>query len=116
MSQLQWEFQSTKAMIRSLPRYVGKDSDEPRRLTRGIRWASAISTRAWLKLYHRIEITGRENLPPDGSFVMVANHASHLDVLCLLAALPLERIPSCYPLAAEDYFCKNRLRSVASFL
>jgi 1-acyl-sn-glycerol-3-phosphate acyltransferase len=116
MSQVQWEFQSTNKMIESLPKCFGKDSNEPGLLIRGIRCVSAISTRAWLKLYHRIEITGRGNLPSDGSFVIIGNHASHLDVLCLLAALPLEQIPSCYPLAAEDYFFKNRLRIVASFL
>jgi len=36
-------------------------------------------------VFARLKITGRENLPRDGSFVMVSNHSSHLDALCLLS-------------------------------
>jgi 1-acyl-sn-glycerol-3-phosphate acyltransferase len=60
--------------------------------------------RCWLRLYHRLEIVGRENLPMEGSFVLVANHASHLDTLCLLAALPLRKLHRAFPAAAQDYF------------
>jgi 1-acyl-sn-glycerol-3-phosphate acyltransferase len=60
--------------------------------------------RGALRLTERIEITGRELLPPSAPFVMIANHSSHLDVLVLATALPL-RLRNCvFPLAAGDTF------------
>jgi 1-acyl-sn-glycerol-3-phosphate acyltransferase len=77
---------------------------EPDMLVYGLRLAAALACRSGLCLYHRLAIEGRENLPREGSFVMVANHASHLDVLCLLAALPLAQLHRAFPAAAQDYF------------
>lgn len=83
--------------ICQLPRKAGL-------LRHAVRSVAACSIRAWLAAYHRYEIVGRQNLPTSGSFVMVANHSSHLDALCLLSALPLRRLPQAYPAAAADYF------------
>jgi 1-acyl-sn-glycerol-3-phosphate acyltransferase len=70
----------------------------------GLRSTVALVLRSWLKFYHRFEITGREHLPKEGSYIMAANHASHLDTLCLLAALPLRKLHRAFPAAAQDYF------------
>jgi len=61
-------------------------------------------TLAWLLTVHRLRVTGRENLPGNGPFVMIANHSSHLDALTLTAVLhgaPGRRV---YALAAADTF------------
>jgi 1-acyl-sn-glycerol-3-phosphate acyltransferase len=50
-------------------------------------------------------------LPNDASFVLVANHSSHLDTLCLLTALPLRRLHRAFPVAAEDYFFRGLSRT-----
>jgi 1-acyl-sn-glycerol-3-phosphate acyltransferase len=80
-------------------------------LVNGVRLATAAVLRGWLRIYDRLTIVGRENLPADRSFILVANHASHLDTLCLLAALPADRLHCAFPVAAQDYFCVNPLRT-----
>lgn len=65
-------------------------------------WWSAM--KGALKLLHRLEIRGRENLPQQPSFILVANHSSHLDAIVLGAALPLRLRNQVYPLAAGDVF------------
>jgi 1-acyl-sn-glycerol-3-phosphate acyltransferase len=84
---------------------------EPDRLVFGLRWLTACVLRPWLRLFHRLTIVGRENLPAHSSFVMVANHASHLDTLCLLAALPMARLDHAFPAAASDYFFGGGIRA-----
>jgi 1-acyl-sn-glycerol-3-phosphate acyltransferase len=81
-------------------------------MVRSVRSLAAVVLRCWLRLYHRFTIIGRENLPADRSFVLIANHASHLDTLCLLAALPLRRLHHAFPAAARDYFCVSTPRAL----
>lgn len=60
--------------------------------------------RAYLRLYHRIVVTGRENLPSKPPFVVISNHSSHLDAM-VLAAFMDWRIRDCvFPIAAGDVF------------
>jgi 1-acyl-sn-glycerol-3-phosphate acyltransferase len=70
--------------------------------------------RGVLRVWNRFEIVGREHLPPEGSFVMVANHGSHLDAPALLAALPMGKIHRAFPAAASDYFFTNLSKLVFS--
>jgi 1-acyl-sn-glycerol-3-phosphate acyltransferase len=56
-----------------------------------------------MKIWHRLEVQGRENLPADGSFVLVGNHSSYLDTPALGVALPA-RLSHFFTLAAEDHF------------
>src|SRR5690349_5693347 len=50
--------------------------------------------RAYLRLYHRLVVTGKENLPLKPPFVVISNHASHLDAM-VLAAFMDWRIRDC---------------------
>jgi 1-acyl-sn-glycerol-3-phosphate acyltransferase len=79
-----------------------------------IRSTLQIAARGFLRFYSRLEVRGRENLPAHGSFVMVCNHASHLDALCLLSSLPLRRVHRAFPAAAADYFFSSLPRSFFS--
>lgn len=83
---------------------------EPDPFVYASRFVSALAIRAALKIFHRYDIVGREHLPRDVSFVLVANHSSHLDALALLSALPLRSLHRAYPLAARDYFGASDLR------
>lgn len=58
----------------------------------------------WLKAHFRFQVRGEENFRHVSQFILIANHTSHLDTICLLAALPVERRNRCYSAAAEDYF------------
>jgi len=87
---------------------------EPDMLVYGARSLAALVWRGWLRMYHRLTITGREHLPVDGSFVLVANHASHLDTLCLLAALRMRQLHRSFPAAARDYFFVSAPRVAAA--
>jgi 1-acyl-sn-glycerol-3-phosphate acyltransferase len=91
----------------------------PRRLSflvSGVRSMAAAVLRFWLRIYHRLTIVGQQNLPAVGSYVLVANHASHLDTLCLLAALPIRRLERVFPIAAEDYFFRSGPRTILATL
>lgn len=75
-----------------------------------LRGPVALAIRFLLRTYGGLRIEGAEHLPNEGSFVLVANHTSHLDALCLLAALPFARLPHASTVAAEDYFFQSRAR------
>lgn len=68
------------------------------------RWLWWALVKAHMKVWHRFEAVGVENLPQDLPFVMVANHSSHLDVISLLLALPVRLRSQTFPLAAADHF------------
>jgi len=107
MDDTNWEYDtatdsglSFMARLKACPR-------EPDPLVYTARMTSAVAIRAALRAYFRFDIEGRERLPRRCSFVMVANHASHLDAVALLSALPFRSLNRTYPVAARDYFCAN---------
>ena len=97
--------QSLVDRLRRFPR-------KPDMLVYGLRALIALIIRGWLRTYHRFEIIGHENLRTNRSLVIVANHSSHLDTLCLLAALPLRKLHRAFPAAAADYFFQSVPRTL----
>jgi 1-acyl-sn-glycerol-3-phosphate acyltransferase len=63
--------------------------------------------RGLFRTWNRLQIIGREHLPAEPPFVLVANHASHLDALLLTAVLPLRWRDQTFPLAAHDVFFES---------
>lgn len=114
MNSTDWRYDSTKDHGLSFLERLKTCPREPDPLLDAARLLSAVAIRAALRAYNRFEIVGRRNLPGTGSFVLVANHASHMDAVALLSALPLRALPCAYPLAARDYFCAGRLRFALS--
>jgi 1-acyl-sn-glycerol-3-phosphate acyltransferase len=90
---------------RSLLREVGLESAISCFLWRTI-------TRMYLAIAHRLDIHGRDNLPPRAPFVLVANHASHLDAIVLGAILPARFVGTVFPIAAGDTFFTKRASSI----
>lgn len=99
--------QSWAERLRDFPR-------EPHIWVYTLRSIAALIIRAWLRVYHRFEVQGADNLPSSGSFILVANHQSHLDTPCLLAAVPLRSLHRAFPAAAADYFFESVPRSAFS--
>jgi hypothetical protein len=76
----------------------------------------AILLAIYLNVAHRLSVEGREHLPANGPFVLVANHCSHLDSLALSSALPWRLQSRCYPVAAGDTFFSSPLVGTLSAL
>jgi 1-acyl-sn-glycerol-3-phosphate acyltransferase len=99
-----WHYETSEQLDQSMVERLRRFPREPDLLVYGLRSAAAVLVRAWMRVYHRLSIVGRENLPREGSFIIVANHASHIDTLAILSALPLTRLHRVFPAAAKDFF------------
>jgi 1-acyl-sn-glycerol-3-phosphate acyltransferase len=72
-----------------------------------LRLGSWVWLRTMFRVWNRLAVHGREHLPEEPSFVLVANHASHLDALVLGSILPLRRRDQLFPLVAKDVFFES---------
>ena len=102
-----WRYDSARDLDQTLIDRLRQFPREPDMLVYGLRSLGALIIRGWLRIYNRFEIIGHENLRTNRSLVIVANHCSHLDTLCLLAALPLRKLHRAFPAAASDYFFQS---------
>lgn len=110
----QWEYHPPPDIGESLTEQLKHFPRQPKMLVFAIRSLAALLLRGWMRVYHRLRIDGRDNLPSAGSFVLVCNHTSHLDTLSMLCSVPLKRLHCTFPAAAADYFFSSLPRSMVS--
>lgn len=68
--------------------------------------------RPFMILFIGLRVRGREHLAGAGPFILIANHSSHLDTMSILSLFPLNRLRHIRPVAAADYFERNKFVSV----
>lgn len=77
-----------------------------KKLLRNVLFTIFIRPLVWIVL--GLTVKHRHRLPLEGPAVLVANHNSHLDTLLLMAPYPTRKLIKIRPVAAKDYFCKNK--------
>ena len=102
-----WQYEPAQDLDQRLIERLRNFPREPDMLIYGLRSLVALIIRGLLRTYCRFEIIGNEHVRSNRSFVLVANHSSHLDTVCLLAALRLRQLHRAFPAAAADYFFKS---------
>jgi 1-acyl-sn-glycerol-3-phosphate acyltransferase len=73
----------------------------------GLRLVWWLMLRGTFRVWNRLRIFGRQHLPPQPPYVLIANHASHLDAVLLTTALPLALRDQVFPIAARDVFFES---------
>ncbi|WP_353144506.1 lysophospholipid acyltransferase family protein [Enterobacter sp.] len=79
-------------------------------MNRYLRWIFTLCIAypvVWIWL--SVRVSGRKKLPVKGPAIIVANHNSHLDVLTLFTLFPLLTLVNVQPVAAADYFLRNKV-------
>lgn len=110
----EWKYHPAPDLDQRLSDQLRNFPRQPRMHHYAVRSLAALCLRAWMRVYHRLRIDGRNNLPDEESFILVCNHTSHLDTLAMLCAIPLARIHRAFPAAATDYFFSCLPRSAVS--
>ena len=99
-----WHYDTAEDIDQTMVQRLRNFPREPDLLVYSARLVVAVLLRGWLRVYHRLQIFGGGNLPGSGSYVLVANHCSHLDALTILSAMPLRKLHRVFPAAAQDFF------------
>lgn len=110
----EWEYHPPPDIDETVAEHLQNFPRQPYMFVYAMRSVAAVFLRAWMRIYHRMQIDGHENLPATGSFVLVCNHTSHLDTLCMLCSVPLKQVHRTFPAAAADYFFSSLPRSAVA--
>ncbi|PHR44793.1 MAG: hypothetical protein COA32_14340 [Fluviicola sp.] len=70
---------------------------------------------AFFKIIIGVRIIGARKLHKYDQFIIAANHNSHADAITLMTAVPTNKLATTHPIAAADYFGKNKFTSFISW-
>lgn len=103
-----WEFQPARDKdLQGMDRHrsLQRESGLAASVTRLLWWGLV---RMVFRVWNRLSVEGRENLPASPPFLLVANHSSHLDAPLLASRLPAKWRDQVSPVAASDTFFERR--------
>ena len=106
-----WTYTPSPLLDKTLAERLTTFPRDPTLTVYGVRFVGMLALKAIFASYFRLEIIGRKHIPRSGPFVLVANHASHLDAVALACALPVRQWHHAYAAAAQDYFFQGIFRS-----
>lgn len=107
-----WSYAPARTLGQGLAQRL-REFPRERSLSHLLFWTAwTIALRVVLSVAFGLEVFGRHRIPRSGSYILAANHASHLDGMCLHLAIPLRSIYRVYGVAARDYFFRSFLRSL----
>jgi 1-acyl-sn-glycerol-3-phosphate acyltransferase len=69
----------------------------------------AFFVRPIIKIILGLNIKNGDRIPAEGPAIIIANHNSHLDTVALMCLFPLFKVKNIRPVAAADYWTKNKL-------
>jgi 1-acyl-sn-glycerol-3-phosphate acyltransferase len=110
----QWEYDPSKSIDKSISEKLKefpREIDMTHSFFRAC-WNAVL--RIFLKTFFRLTIIGEENLPKNQTYILIANHCSHLDSLCMSSAIPFHKISTTYSVAAKEFFFSSFGRSLFS--
>lgn len=109
-----WTYDSARDLDKDLMVRLRGFPREPTMVVYALRSLAALMLRCWLKAVHRFRVNGLENLPASGSYILIGNHSSHWDALCLTSMLPFRMRHRIFPAAAADYFFTSAPHTIFS--
>lgn len=84
--------------------------------TRFLRPLFYILIRFYFNIYHKLKIRGYKQYYSKNSYIIVANHSSHLDTPLILACFSLDSVNKIRAIAALDYFFSSPLVRISTHL
>lgn len=67
----------------------------------------------FFSIYNRLSVSGTENIPTNGQFIMAPNHQSYMDGAIVMAGVPWHVLNNCYFYATEEHVNNPVLRAMA---
>ena len=95
--------------VSSLSNHLEDTYPLPRSLAALTHWGVDLAEAFVFRLAFQVRVEGREQVPQNSNFLVVSNHASHLDYGLVAHVLGRQR-KRLYVLAASDYFFNTKLK------
>jgi 1-acyl-sn-glycerol-3-phosphate acyltransferase len=71
----------------------------------------SVLMRTFLRVIVGVHFRNRDVIRKQEQFIIVANHNSHLDTMCLLSSIPWKMLWKTHPIAAGDYFGQSPMKA-----
>lgn len=111
---MKWEYHNAEDDELNFVKKLSSYHRETGLITSITNFITIVLLKIYFKIFHRIQIKGKNNLIKSFPFIIIANHSSHLDLPTLLAILPIKFAGHVFPIAAGDTFFEKFIPSFFS--